>query len=116
MAASKSSRVNAGVGVGEMDNRVGILTKTTVTTDYGSESETWSVNKTVWAKVTWMDASEKFTADQEQVFDRIVVMMRYRSIDPEANRLRVESLDYDIESVVPIDRKMYLKITAKRIA
>lgn len=102
--------------VGAMDYRVGIMTYSQVLSEYGSTEKTWAINETVWAGISWDGGKETYEGNQEQTTQMITVRMRYRALSEEANRLYIEGEYYDIISVAPIGRKLFLNVKVQKVS
>ncbi len=103
--------------IGQMDWRISILTYAK-SNDSKSNEETlsYSVDSTIWANVDFSGGDEKFIEGGEFSINPITVTVRYNAtLLDKKNRVRIDSTDYDIESVQIIGRKEYLKLKCLNI-
>jgi SPP1 family predicted phage head-tail adaptor len=106
------------VRAGEKNRRIEIQKLTVSKNSLGENVETWSVFRSVWAKVTYMNmrkGGEVFVAMMVQSEQWLVFKIDYISgISPKTFRIKWEGDIYDIRSANEGgDYKEYLEITAR---
>jgi len=100
---------------GDLDRRIRIDQATNEINDYGERTKTYSLYKTVWAKVDWKRSSEKEESNQRVQVSDIVFYIRNLdiTIDPEM-RILHNSKYYFVNGVKEIDgRERFLEIETK---
>jgi len=100
---------------GELDRRIRIDQVTNTINDYGESIKSYSLFKTVWAKVDWKRSSEKEESNQRVQVSDIVFYIRNLdiTIDPDM-RILYDSKYYFVNGVKEIDgRERFLEIETK---
>ena len=103
------------VKIGSLDKRIDILTKTSVANDFGGRSETWSLNSTIWAKLTPKTHSQLNEAGSLEFQETIDIIIRYDStvfaLDRQNIKIRFGLRYMDVKSMINIDEeKRYLSL------
>lgn len=93
-------------GIGKMDRRVTIQTRTTANDGWGQAIETWSDDVTVWAEYIprLVSSDLPVEAAQEQFIEKASFIIRYRTIPTDA-RLTYNGKVYKIQGMAEIGRK-----------
>jgi len=100
---------------GELDRRIRIDQITNTINDYGERIKSYSLFKTVWAKVDWKRSSEKEESNQRVQVSDVVFYIRNLdiTIDPDM-RILYNSKYYFVNGVKEIDgRERFLEIETK---
>jgi SPP1 family predicted phage head-tail adaptor len=100
---------------GELDRRIRIDQVTNTINDYGERIKSYSLYKTVWAKVDWKRSSEKEESNQRVQVSDVVFYIRNLdiTIDPDM-RILYNSKYYFVNGVKEIDgRERFLEIETK---
>lgn len=100
---------------GDLDRRIRIDQVTNTINDYGERIKSYSLYKTVWAKVDWKRSSEKEESNQRVQVSDIVFYIRNLdiTIDPDM-RILYNSKYYFVNGVKEIDgRERFLEIETK---
>ena len=102
---------------GSFRKRITFQSKSRVKDAGGGRVNTWAnvaSAPTVWASVTQESATEGTEADQTQAKATIEINTYYRSDITEAMRVVWKSVNYNIRTIAPDDREMFMLITAQR--
>jgi SPP1 family predicted phage head-tail adaptor len=99
--------------IGKMDRTIVIGTYTTSRNSSGEEVRSYTYTSKLWCAVSHTSGSESFEADQKVGTEVQEFTLRYRAVAQNAT-ITYNSIVYDILSVEEIDRKRFIKITAKK--
>ena len=97
------------VGVGNLDKKVK-LKKRTIVDDGLTQKETFAVDKTVWASVSWVSDRERFAAASVAKDVAVRLIVRKTLID-NTWRVEIDGAEFGIDGIKPID-KQFIEITA----
>ena len=100
--------------VGDLDRRVEIGSFTTTKNLSGEDVRTWTYSSSIWAQVKEFSGNESYEADQKVGSADAEFIIRYRAGITQVQVIKYNSELYDIVRVNEIERKKYLKITAKK--
>lgn len=100
---------------GELDRRIRIDQVTNTINDYGERIKSYSLYKTVWAKVDWKRSSEKEESNQRVQVSDVVFYIRNLDITIDSDmRILYNSKYYFVNGVKEIDgRERFLEIETK---
>lgn len=103
--------------IGPMRHRLSFRTFTESQGSDGSLARTWTTQTEQWGRVefTTVASGEEFEAEQVVHRMAIVVNVRYRNDIRPKHRILHEGLEYDILSVLPDPKRMYLTIEAVQV-
>lgn len=103
------------VGASRMDRRVRILQPVKSKDGYNSDIVTWHPLVSCWAEVTPIKDSERLRAGEELSLKASRFLIRYSGqvsrVDP-TFRLMFDGVEYDINGVKEVGRRLYLELTA----
>lgn len=99
---------------GRKDRRIVIQAMTTAKSTFGTDAETWTAYKEVWAEVTPVVGDEKYGSDQltSEAFTNFKFNF-ISGISPKTHRISYDSKIYDIRYVQEVSRREALLITGK---
>jgi SPP1 family predicted phage head-tail adaptor len=99
------------MNIGKLDRRI-LLEQNLPTPDsFGQPIDSWSEVGQVWARVDYMQGSEKNQANEEVAIQWIEFTIRYRKPLNARYRITYEGQVYDIEAVAEIGRRQGLKLS-----
>ena len=100
---------------GDLDRRIRIDQVTNTINDYGERIKSYSLYKTVWAKVDWKRSSEKEESNQRVQVSDVVFYIRNLDITIDSDmRILYNSKYYFVNGVKEIDgRERFLEIETK---
>lgn len=101
---------------GKLRRRASLQRRRVTTDDYGAEIVTWAEFAAVWASVEPISGREFWTAQQaEQGEITTRIRMRYRDDVKMADRVVVGESTYDIEAVLPDERRTELHLMCREL-
>jgi SPP1 family predicted phage head-tail adaptor len=112
--------LNNSFKIAKLDRKITIKTTTQTQSGSGAAINTFADLATVWANIKNAGSiglkGEKFNNDRENVFNKKVFTIRYRSDFDEKAIIVFETKEYDILGINEMDdtRKRFLQITAER--
>lgn len=103
--------------IGPMRHRLSFRTYTESQASDGSMTRTWTTETEQWGRVEFTTVASGEDFEAEQVVHRmaITVVVRYRNDIRPKHRILHEGLEYDILSVLPDPKRMYLTIEAHQV-
>lgn len=104
------------MSAGKLKDRITILNYTDVSDGGGGFSRTWVPGETVWGNFTPLKAEERVAASKEVMDLEAVAIVRYPSSISSSNRIRLNSIDYEVTGIVNIkNENRYLEISLKKV-
>lgn len=99
---------------GRLDRIITIQGFSSSQDSYGEEIKTWTDTAKVWANKRNAKGNERFIANQDVATVDAIFTIRYRAgITPLMRILDVDSREYNILSVIDVDRKRWLELHAQ---
>ena len=109
------------MNLGKLDRKIDIEQYSLVQSDTGAVSKSWSLLRSVFAKVDYKGGGEPIEARQEQSYNIVEFTIRFckdlntGNADTNAQqRIKFDDQYFDILYVNEIGRRTYQKIVAKR--
>lgn len=99
----------------KLDKRIDIIKKSTARTSGGGQTETWSVDKTVWAKLMPRKMNPLLEAQntENQVTHDIVIRYASNLVLSDKKRIRFGTRFFGIRNIINVDEQnKYYKIEA----
>lgn len=98
------------LGAGEFNQLITLEQRNQSTDGYGQKSNTWTELDQVWAKLDWDDGSSAASGKKESIVQKMDATIHYRSDIDSDVRVQVDGDIYQIQSLVPLGRKRYLRL------
>lgn len=96
-----------------MDRRIQIGSFTTAKDSSGEEIRTWSYASAIWAAYQPAGGREGFASNQKVGELDAIFIIRFRTGISQLNCILYNSKYYDIVAIEELERKNYLRLTAK---
>lgn len=100
--------------IGRMRHRVRYMKPLVGRGDYGQELRTWITSSEVWANIEYTESGsdENEVASRKQSFIRARITTRYRSTVYPKMRIKADSQEFAVISVLPDAKRQYMVIEA----
>ena len=100
---------------GRLNDNVTFYTQSVSQDGVGQKTGSWSADFTVLGEVVWLQGKERFEADKLTEDSQVKIRIRWRSDVAITQRVAINSVWYDIDSIQEIRRRKALIIFAKII-
>ena len=111
----KTPNIRQEVWIGDMDRRITIQSGSVTVNEYHGESLTWADVATVWAKVDWQASpDESQQADRKTATTKVDFTIRYAAAYRDKKlRISYDGMLFDVQTVLEIGRRRFLKLETK---
>lgn len=103
-----------GIASPNMDRRITLYNYIETKSDTGEPVKTYSLLRTVWAKVEYKTAQETVMQSLPEALATLTFTIRYIDGIDEKTRIIYQSVNYDIIGMAEIGRKRFWQIEAKK--
>lgn len=100
---------------GQLRDRITIQKMGDGKDDWGTPTHEWQEYAKVWANVRHPSGSESIRSGADTSIVKASVRIRYRRDIDAGMRIKHLGFDYDIEAVLPDDRRVFIDLTCKRV-
>ena len=101
--------------IGELDRRITLRTPSIATNDYGERVRTYADTSSLWAKVDYIKGKEGDEADKLASVKRVDFGIRYNSAINEKMQVSWDGDIFDIEAVLPVERKRFMHLITRLV-
>lgn len=103
-----------GINIGELDRRVDLYNYTETQSTTGQPAKTWTLYKSVFAKIEYGGGSESITAASPTPVADLFFVVRYDTLITEKTRVYYRGVKYNITHIEEVERKLFYRLTASK--
>ena len=101
--------------IGQLDRRITLRTPTETTDAFGQSVRVYADNGQVWAAVNFAPGDEGEVSDRLEAVKNVSFVIRYNTNFNEKCQIVWDGQTFEIENVLPIERKRWMLIKTRLI-
>jgi|LakMenEpi03Aug12_release.lakeMendotaPanAssembly.Ray.scaffolds.fasta_scaffold404603_2 SPP1 family predicted phage head-tail adaptor len=101
--------------IGQLDRRITLRTPTETTDAFGQSVRVYADNGQVWAAVNFAPGDEGEVSDRLEAVKNVSFVIRYNTNFNEKCQIVWDGQTFEIENVLPVERKRWMLIKTRLI-
>jgi SPP1 family predicted phage head-tail adaptor len=101
--------------IGQLDRRITLRTPTETTDAFGQSVRVYADNGQVWAAVNFAPGDEGEVSDRLEAVKNVSFVIRYNTNFNEKCQIVWDNQTFEIENVLPVERKRWMLIKTRLI-
>ena len=101
--------------IGQLDRRVTLRTPTETTDAFGQSVRVYADNGQVWAAVNFAPGDEGEVSDRLEAVKNVSFVIRYNTNFNEKCQIVWDGQTFEIENVLPVERKRWMLIKTRLV-